>query len=391
MLTDFQRVMPILFFVILLTIPVFGQEKIKGTVEIGDDDRKYRLYLPSNYQSDQPMPLVFNLHGLTSDAGQQQLYSQMNEVAEEKGFIVCYPKGKSRGWNVNFPFPSSKADDVLFISELLEHLSEKYAVDRQRVYACGFSNGGYMSYKLACELSDKIVAVASVAGTFVPDEELNCNPGRAVPILHIHGTADPIVRYKGSPVALKATDLVDFWRTNNGCTADPTVSKLPNTVKLDLSRATRYDFGNCENATSVRVIKVKNGGHTWPGAKIITGVTNRDFSASAAIWDFFSQFAFPEDVKSLSRQSPQTPVTNFKIFPNPTDDHITIRLSLEKTTTLSRSLYNLQGRRILALEQQTFPAGVVEWNYSLHQLPPGMYIVQIETGTAVFNEQLVIR
>lgn len=296
------RSVTILSCVLFFSSALFSQQKIKGEIEIDDQKRAYRLYLPSTYTSDKPIPLVFNLHGLTSDPGQQQLLTQMNEVAEENGFIVCYPKGKGRSWNVNFPFPHSKEDDVQFISELIDHLKSLYNIDLCRVYACGFSNGGYMSHKLACELSDRIVAIASVSGSIVPGEEEKCTQSRAVPVLQIHGKADPIVPYRGNFNGLPVEDLVDFWVEKNGCSTNSTKTKVPNKSKLDLSKAVRYDFLDCKDNSAVSFYKVKNGGHTWPGTKLILGVTNRDFEASAEIWNFFKQYSFSKEKLGMKEQ-----------------------------------------------------------------------------------------
>lgn len=370
------------------TTTLYAQDRVKGDIEIEERTRKYRLYIPSSYTADKLMPLVFNLHGLTSDAGQQELYTQMNEVAEENGFIVCYPKGLNRAWNVGFNFPASKADDVQFISELIDHLALDYAIDLTRVYACGFSNGGYMSHKLACELSDKIVAIASVAGTFVPGEEAYCEPSRAVPVMQIHGTADPIVRYNGFFEGISATETIDFWRAKNNCLADFQKTKVSNTAKLDFSKATRYDFGDCTEETAVVLYKVKNGGHTWPGASLILGVTNKDFSASEEIWNFFKQYSF--EVPSRSRNS--LPVsTNFQLLPNPTFGDLKLTLNLSTPTTLSRSLYNLQGQTILSEETTHFPAGKVAWNYDLQSVPMGVYFLRVYFEGELITRKVIVK
>ncbi len=375
--------------------PLTAQEKIKGSIEVDDQTRKFRLYLPANYSEENPMPIVFNLHGLTSDPNQQQLYTRMNEVAEENGFIVCYPKGKNRAWNVNFPFPSSKEDDVKFIATLIDTLSHKYAIDLNRVYACGFSNGGYMSYKLACELSDKIVAVAAVAGTFVPNQELACQPSRAVPILHIHGTADPIVRYKGSPVAISAEKTVEFWRTQNGCKENPEITVIDNKVKFDFSKATRYDFVDCSQDAMVSFIKVKNGGHTWPGAKIITGVTNKDFNASAVIWDFFEPFTFETTQFALNQPNLPNKVaihsTQLKVSPNPTFGNIVLEIQLDKAMPLARSLYSMQGQQLLKTETLEAPKGNLQWAYDLSSLPDGMYLLTVQVGTTAISKKVILK
>lgn len=376
-----------IFFTFLFINPLVAQQKIKGELTSNDQVRKYRLYLPSTYHSDKPMPLVFNLHGLTSDPGQQQLLTQMNEVAEENGFIVCYPKGKNRAWNVNFPFPSSKADDVQFIADLIDQLNNLYNLDLNRVYACGFSNGGYMSHRLACELSDRIVAIASVAGSIVSGEEENCHPSRAVPVLQIHGKADPIVPYRGNFNGMAIEDLVDFWVEKNGCDTESTLTKIPNTAKLDFSKAVRYDFDECQEGAAVAFYKIKNGGHTWPGTKLLLGVTNRDFEASTEIWNFFKQFSFDNKITSRNT-SPNK--TNFTISPNPTNGLLKIQGETNTAKTLTRSLYNLQGQEILSLEKAHFVKGIINWSYNLSHLPKGFYILKLADGAQVISKKIIL-
>lgn len=380
-----------IFLIFIGITPLNAQQKVKGTLEIEDDTRKYRLFIPSSYNNNQPIPLVFNLHGITSDAGQQQLLTQMNEVAEAEGFIVCYPKGKNRAWNVNFPFPSTKADDVQFISNLIDHLKEGYNIDLNRVYACGFSNGGYMSHKLACELSTKIVAIASVSGTFVPGEEDDCQPERTVPILQIHGTADPIVRYKGNAVSMPIKDLIEFWQTKNSCAAEPIVTPIDNSVKLDFSRVTRYDFTASKEGVMVSLLKIKNGGHTWPGAKIITGVTNKDIDGSTEIWNFFKQFSFDAPIKNYTNLHTSSTPTKLKIVPNPNLGDMEIQLNLSKPTTLSRALYNLNGQQISPVESATFPKGVANWAYSLPNIDAGIYFLKFQLEGQFITKKVVIR
>jgi len=378
----------LLFACWLMPFSLTAQEKFKGAIEIEGETRKYRLFIPATYTADEPIPLVFNLHGITSDPGQQQLLTQMNKVATENSFIVCYPKGKNRAWNVNFPFPSSKADDVEFISRLIDSLKAAYNIDLNRVYACGFSNGGYMSHKLACELSDKIVAIASVAGTFVPKEAANCHPDRAVPILQIHGRADPIVPYNGGLVALSVEKTLAFWANKNDCSEEITITNLANKVKLDFSRATKYDFEDCADQSAVVLYKVKNGGHTWPGTKIITGVTNQDFEASTEIWHFFQQFSFDEP--TMFRNRPAITATP-KVSPNPTYLDVNIELTLSEPTVLSRGLYNLQGQTVLNKESQDFPAGIVNWHYSLQNIPAGIYFLKLQNGNSVYTRKVILK
>lgn len=247
--------------------------------------RDYRLYVPEGYDGLEPWPLVLNLHGYTSNALQQQLYTEMDMVADTGHFLVCYPNGVGNSWNVGFG--GLNTDDVGFINALLDTLMAHYLIDPERVYSCGMSNGGFMSYKLACELTERFAAVASVTGSMVPDEAALCMPVGPAPVLEIHGTADLVVPYNGLFNSLSIPDLLTFWTGKNGCTVDPFVIPVPNTNLLDGSTAELVQYNDCEGEAEVWHYKVYNGGHTWPGASIIAGITNQDFHASAAIWEFF--------------------------------------------------------------------------------------------------------
>ena len=370
--------------------PLLAQQKIKDTIEVDDLTRTYRLFLPSSYTPDNPLPLVFNLHGFGSGTDQQQSYSEMNAVAEANNFIVCYPRGKSRSWNVGFPFPS-KQDDVKFISELIDHLDNEYGVDLNRVYSCGFSNGGYMSYKLACELSNRIVAIASVAGTTSRGRLDDCTSEQPVPVLHIHGNADPIVPYYGSAVGIGVPKLLSFWQDKNGCDNEPIATPVKNEVRFDFSRAVRYDYTNCADKGNLIFYKVKNGGHTWPGAKLRLGITNKDFDASTEIWNFFKQFSFDSTTANQIRlKIPSAISSALKLVPNPNNGIVNIQLNLAKSTTLSRSLYTIQGQQILPTETTTFSKGFVDWTYPLPNIPTGIYFLKLVQDGALITRKVMV-
>ena len=172
---------------------LMGQTMVYS-MQHGGVTRSYRLYVPPSYTGTVPVPLVFNLHGYTSNATQQEFYSGMNAVADTAGFIVCYPDGINNAWNSGFTPPyHSGVDDVGFISALIDLLGTAYNVNLARVYACGMSNGGYMSFRLACDLDERIAAVASVTGSMSTLQASNCTAARAVPVCQIHGDDDQTV------------------------------------------------------------------------------------------------------------------------------------------------------------------------------------------------------
>lgn len=253
--------------------------------------RSIRIHFPSSTSNTAGKPLVINMHGYSSDALQQEFYARMNEVADREGFLVVYPDGINNAWNVGWPF-GSPADDVKFMSDIIDYMVQTYQIDGSKVYACGMSNGGFMSYYLACHLSEKIAAIASVTGSMVPRNFDVCKPEVYMPILEIHGTKDDVVPYQGlDPIAAPIEDVIQFWVENNGCSVSPQVYEFPNTNITDNTTSTKYTYRNCNDNVEVQFIVVDNGGHTWPGSLIDIGTTSRDFSASEEIWKFFKSYS----------------------------------------------------------------------------------------------------
>jgi len=265
-------------------------------------NRDYRIYLPSNHDATTSLPLVINMHGYTSNATQQELYSGMNTTAEKEKFAVCYPNGINNAWNVGWAF-GSNADDIGFLSTLIDELHSLYHIDLKRVYACGMSNGGFMSYRLACELPNKIAAIASVTGSMTQQALSSCTPGKAVPVMEIHGNADPIVNYNGTwPISVSINEVLKKWQTNNECNALPIVENVPNINNQDNASAEKWTYTNCQNDKKIIHIKVLNGGHTWPGSAISTGTTCQDFNASDEIWNFFKEYSLGSSISTVSNQ-----------------------------------------------------------------------------------------
>lgn len=301
----------------LLCFPLLlaAQDVITGTIAHDGRVRNYRLYIPPAHTAGDALPLVFNLHGFGSNAVQQEFYSGMNAVADTAGFFICYPNGVSSAWNVGWAFGST-ADDVGFISALIQELSANYNIDLQRVYACGMSNGGFMSYRLACELNNRIAAIASVTGSMVPAYFGACAPGRAAPVMEIHGTADDVVPYEGQPdISVHIDTVVHFWAANNACNLTPVVQSLPDTDPGDGSTITRFDYNDCSGGRQVSLLRVNGGGHTWPGSILNIGATNQDINGSVEIWRFFSRFTLGE-ISALEERTTAEPL--LRLYPNPT-------------------------------------------------------------------------
>lgn len=317
-----------------LLIPAFCQQTITGTLVHDNITRNYRLRLPKNFSPSEKLPLVFNFHGFTSNATQQELYSNMNPVADTARFAVCYPNGINAAWNVGWSFGST-ADDVGFTEAMIEKFVAEYGFDRERIYACGMSNGGFFSYHLACNLSDKIAAIASVTGSMVPGSLDLCNPGRSVPVLEIHGTADDVVQYNGSPnISIPVDSVMAFWSRNNGCSPDVTVESIPDINTTDQSTVEKIAYEDCNQQHEVVLYKVFGGGHTWPGAPLNIGVTNRDIHASTEIWRFFNRYTRNTST-GISSILPE-----IRLYPNPVHDNLFISTDQPITRV---EVYSLQG------------------------------------------------
>ena len=297
-----------LFAIALATLVVShaaSAEVQTRTIQVGGAARTYLLFLPNSPRAlGSGFPLVVMLHGGGGTAEQMVRFTRFNEIAAREYFVVAYPQGLNRGWNDGRVFrgrSETDADDVGFIRAMVADIGERVTpLDRRRLYAAGISNGGFMSFRLACEAADLFAAVAPVTATMSADLGPRCKPTAPVSVLVINGTADPLVPYNGGHVrvmlALRgeiwSTDrTVAFWAQHNRCAAPPAIRALPDRDTSDGSHVVEADYRGCAGAP-VRLLRVEGGGHTWPGGiqylpVTWIGPTNRDIDASEAIWNFF--------------------------------------------------------------------------------------------------------
>lgn len=340
--------------------------------------RNYTLYIPANYNATNSHPIVFNLHGYTSNGTAQASLTKMNAIADTAGFIVAYPEGTLDNssqpyWNAGY---GTGVDDIGFIDALIDTIAANYTVNLQRVYSTGLSNGGIMSNTLACALNHRIAAIAGVAGTMSVGQQAACSPSNKIPVLHIHGTSDVVVPYAGNGALLGVNALVTHWRTHNGLTSTSTTTSFSNTNLFDGSTANliRYETGS---TYPVHLIRVNNGGHSWPGSGVIvSGNTNMDFDASLEIWKFFSQYNL---LTSTSKIIEETEPTNWikLIGANPVQNELQWTANIEGNYKLK--IYNLLGNPLL---EQEFDGSKVA-NIKLVDLPAGTYLAIYTTNNKV--------
>ncbi|MFC1652589.1 LamG-like jellyroll fold domain-containing protein [Planctomycetota bacterium] len=208
----------------------------------------------------------------------------MNSVADTAGFIAVYP---------NAVPPRFTFNDVGFISALIDTLESHYDIDLARVYSCGYSNGGMMTYRLLCQLGHRFAAGACVAGTLTDQIVSGSNRIRPFPLLHIHGTADNLVPYNGDDYKWSVEETLNFWLENNTCLSEPHTLYLPDIDTKDNSTIEKISYLNCDDETNIILYKVINGGHHWPGGETWWkggGNLNMDINASVEIWNFFKNY-----------------------------------------------------------------------------------------------------
>ncbi|MFM7766634.1 MAG: PHB depolymerase family esterase [Bacteroidota bacterium] len=341
-----------------------------GSIQHNGITRNYIVYVPAAYQPGDSWPLVFVLHGFTQTASAIMGVSGFNAIADTGNFIVAYPNGVGNAWNTNSGMTGgSTADDIGFVAALTDTLYALYNIDTNRVFSCGFSAGGYMSHRLACESPRCYAAVASVSGTMSVNAFNACAPARDISVMQIHGTSDAIVSYNGSAQGGKSVaDVIGLWVGQNSCSTSPQVQLLPDINTQDNSTVEKSVYAPCGTGTEVNLYKVIGGGHQWPGTTSLLGglgAVNRDISASAEIWNFFSRFSCPIP-SSLPEMN--GPANDFVLEQDHTNGTITV--SHLGNGYFQISMYDLSGKLLFqesALESLTISRG---------SNPQGVYLLK---------------
>lgn len=360
-----------LFLLLLLGFAVQSFAQIESSFEFEGIERTYILHTPPNYNEQTLYPLVINMHGLGSNAAQQQFYSEFNKVADTAEIIVAYPNGVNNQWNV---YSDNGVNDVGFISALIDTISANFTVDSKRVYATGMSMGGFMSHRLACQLENKIAAIASVTGVLAYAQ---CSPSRPFPVLQIHGTADSTVPYSLVPFTMS------FWIGQNNC-LDTTTIELPDIDTTDNSTVTKSIYSPCNENVEVILYTVNGGGHTWPGAPIDIGGTNYDIEASVEIWNFFRQYSLPETVGQEEKYFSQGKLL---IYPQPVYHAAVIKIPTEVDQNWNLRIMDFSGR-VIRNENAGYGKQV---SFVRKSLKRGVYILELTSETDVFREKIILK
>ena len=288
-------------------------------------------------------PLIFVLHGYTSNAQLIRAYSGFSPLAEEEGVIAVFPQGTKDIFNIahwNANLNQSNTDDHGFLVALAQYLQDEYGLSAECTYACGMSNGGFMSYSLACEHPDVFSAIGSVTGS-MSTEDFGCTPQEVVPIVHLHGTEDNTVSYDngvGYPAWGNASvpAIIDHWTGLMG-TSTVEVTALPNLESNDLTSVDFLRYSGSPGGQEFHHYRVNGGGHDWFG---VWG--SQDVEATLVLWDFFSAQCAGEFTSVDAQHAPAPALVE------PFEDRI--RANAE----VRISILDLQGR---LLETLTLSAG----------------------------------
>lgn len=343
-------------------------------------ERDYIYYEPEGLVENSP--LVFVMHGYSGDAENIRNYSNMNDIADEYGFAVCYPRGTEddsgdRFWNVGFDFHLNETvDDVDFLKELASFLQTSYNLSIDKTFATGMSNGADMCYMLACEATETFSAVAPVAGLMLQNIVNTCNPTNLISLFEIHGVDDNVTFYEGDPTSsggwgvypsIPAT--INYWAELNNCTEFST-EDLPNINTTDGSYVVSEKNFGAENNNEVWLYTVYGGGHDWPGSQ----GSNMDIDASLEAWLFFDHI-----MNNNLGVNYNEDINNF-LYPNPAKDSFSISSTNDITSFV---VYNISGNKVLEGDKKI--------NIDITSLSSGVYFASITTNNSKSVKKLIVK
>ena len=359
---------------ILATIAIitsgYSQTFISQTIQHDGLTREYSLYVPPSYDGTTNFPLLFNLHGGGGTNTAWQAASDMRPIADTADFILVYPQarpdpsdGNSFNWISKTP---GTFDDVPFFSSMIDAIASNYQIDQNRIYACGYSLGGDMTFELGCKLNNRIAAIAPVARTMQANPSSFCSPVHPTGVLTILGTDDLVSPYNGIVFAgieyyISAAATHSYWATQNNCNPTATMTTVSPSVE-------RYTWSTPSGCAYVEELKVLGGGHDWPGS-----FGNMTIDSDSEIWRFVSRYDINGligcSTTSINENNGQT--DNFKVFPNPFKQELTIEV--KSVESKSFTIHNVIGELVISGKLNSHLNTI-----DLSSLAPNVYILNID-------------
>ena len=365
--------------IIFLSFNLFGQQQLNRTLFFDGQNRSFIVYVPSSYDATTQVPLLFNFHGGGgTSSGFINYENDMRPIADTANFIAVYPQAAvdptdgSNSWLHKTP---TTHNDVNFIEAIIDTLSNDYNIDNDRVYACGYSEGGLFSYELGCRLNNRIASFASVSGSMLTESyRLNngfgsCSPIHPTAVLLIPGTSDGSFHsmYNGfQPYYLSVNEITTYWANHNNTAINPTVTAVPNSNTSDGSTVEKRICENGDNCVAVQELKVINGDHDLPGSS-----GNMDINASQEIWKFVSKYDINGLINCGSTDISTSKDLKFEIFPNPTSNIIYLN-NLNKNSS-NFQIFSSIGKLVM-----NGPINKTNISLDISNLKPQLYILKID-------------
>jgi len=264
-------------------ISYYNDDTASFSTVFGNYNRTFIVHTPPGYSANSdPLPLLFVLHGYTGLSSSIRSYSQFDSIADEENFIVVYVQGTTdsvgnTGWNVDVVSTFAQVDDVGFFAALIKYFKANYSINNDKIFSSGMSLGGFMSYRLACEL-EEINGIGSVTGSMAV--YYNCVPPNKKNIIHFHGTSDTVVPYNGNSWTTNVENAQAFWDDYNNCQSQSEVT-MPD-FNGDGVYSTQLISYNCDGNREVILYAMEGEGHTW-----FRKSWGHDLNSSELIWEFF--------------------------------------------------------------------------------------------------------
>lgn len=344
------------------------------------NNREYRVFIPNSFSPSNSYSLVIGIHGLGDNmTAFSNAFGEFHDIADTANIIFAYPQGMSNpignGWNAGAGmlgvYPSVGINDVGFINALVDTMQANYPIVVAQTYLFGFSNGGFMVQRIACEDNGRFAAIASLAGT-LGNQITTCNPARKLPILHFHGTADINVGYNSTPFGINVDSLMHLWAINNSCDAVPNMIPVPDT-KADGFTVEHYQYSGCTNR--LELFKIYDAAH------ILLRKSDNDIGYSEEMWKFFRPHTLTSGVNETAR--------NFRveIYPVPAKDIVNIQLqNIVNHQNLQVSIYDFTGKQIAQLPGNNSGS----YSFDCSNLSNGVYLIKATNGSNSYNSKFTV-
>lgn len=364
----------LLFATTCLTIGAVFAQLSNKTLTVGSTSRSYKQYLPSGFDpQNESVSVIIAMHGL-GGTNNDLVGTGLNNIADTARIIVFYPQGLTNSWGQsawnNGTLLSSSADDIGFVSQLIDSAILNYGADPTRVYAAGFSMGSIMSYHLACALNSRIAAIGCMSGTMSTSDINSCTPTYKTPVIHFHGTADGTVPYNSNalPTLSLVPETITFWQNQHGCATTSDSLRLPD-LAADGYTVDRFRYDNCTPDASLELWRVNGANHEYFYRPA------NDFDEITETWLFFRKWQHnnpaPAGINDLED-------IQFTVAPNPSNGNITIDCAKNASYTL------------LTVTGETIASGTLhqgENSFDWSELSNGIYFVKVNART----ERIVIQ